>query len=146
MNARMIVSAIVGLFAVVVVYFLAPNKDYIAQGLLLPGKVVYSAISPGQVQVITHSQMPYQKVGHINIQMQYQQSTEKHDVDKILNKARVLAANIGANAILVDRTSLWHPPMSMLPFNQVHWIFSAAAVKVEQSIVPLAPGIVMPSR
>ena len=142
---RTVVATFIGLLLVLFLYLAAPSGVYHPRGILLPSKVTYSSIPVSNVKIVSRVSYPYQVVGRINIQMQFMPDSSKQDVDRILNKARQLASEVGANTIIVGPNTIWHPSVDMLPFNQVHWIFSATAATVSESLVPLEPGIVKPA-
>ncbi len=144
-SSRAVIMTIVGLVFVFFLYLSAPTAEFHPKGILLPGKNTYEPGKPSDVQLVSRVSFPYKVVGHVNVQMQYQVSSEKKDAESVIKKAQQLAAEVGANAILVTHYTLWHPQPDRLPFNQVHWIFRARAIKTTKSLLPLAPGIVMPS-
>ena len=141
---RTILTAVLAAIVVWIMYLYTPAAVYLPHGLALPAKQVFSPTDPNAVQVVQGIATPYQEVGMVSIEMQYVPATSKQDVAHIIQKARQLAASIGANAIIVNQYSLWHPNADMLPFNQTHWVFRAPAVRVSAGPIPLAPGIVLP--
>jgi len=95
------INAIIGLAAVAIVIWLSPSPDYQAHGILLPAQQTRSAISPDSVIQIANRPISAKLMGHINIERHYPSTNQKaqRQIGKLAQK---LAAQVGANAIVVN--------------------------------------------
>lgn len=88
-----------------VLWPLAPRPNSEAVGVLLPQTNQYPAISPDQVQVVSSIPSGAQRVGEINTKIHYSSTSNLSDDDnlqKCLSLAKILAAQYGANFVVVD--------------------------------------------
>lgn len=139
-------AILIGLLVVAFIYYFSPSADFQPRGLLLPAKKTLKPVEADQVHFLNSVNAPYSVLGTISVEMQLTPGKQDQDVKVILAKAQKLAASVGANAIIFGTGGyLAHPPLSALPLSQVHWVFRGLAIKVNSPILPLAPGIVMPS-
>jgi hypothetical protein len=85
---------------------LAPSPNKNAVGLLLPnGTATYQAISPGQVQVLATPPKGAHLIGEINTKIHYNSTSDAsddHNLQKCLSLAKTLAAQYGANFVVVN--------------------------------------------
>ena len=140
-------TAFAGVVVVSIICLLAPGEHFVAQGVLLPAKKTLSPVSPDSVRVVNNVVYPYQVLGIINVEKQFSPQRQQLDVKAILTKARQLAATVGANAVVLGRDGfLGHAQPGTLPSNQIHWVFKGLAIKVDASLIPMAPGIEIPVR
>ncbi|MCX7125858.1 MAG: hypothetical protein NTU49_09015 [Gammaproteobacteria bacterium] len=102
MNIRSIVCTFAGLLAVVCLVAMAPQYQFSPKGILLPAEHVRPASSPDDVQI--YQQAPagnYQTLGQVHAELSFHTlSTQTRD--EILQKAKTLAASVGANGVIVN--------------------------------------------
>lgn len=84
---------------------LAPKPNDNSVGILLPQGTTYPAISPNDVQVVNTQPKGAELVGQINTKIYYSAISKESDdsnLQKNLNLARQLAAEQGANIIVIN--------------------------------------------
>lgn len=131
-------SVLLGVIAVAALIWVAPTPEYKAGGILLPAQNVRTSISPqkvsvyldsnalGNISIYTPSSAPavYSVLGHISIEQHSVLVTNETEI-AILEKAKQLAASVGANGVLVK--VFYHPPEGVPP-DQAKYLFQAEAI------------------
>lgn len=134
---RVITAVLIGFFVVLVLYLSAPSVIITPRGIALPMQKANIAASTilvpaDQIGLYTKETVPnsYQSLAHINIQYHAkQESPEK--ITLLINKARKLAAQVGANAIVVN--VLGHVS-DKTPNAQSSYVFRSTAIHTDAKV------------
>ena len=120
-------SNLVNVILIVVIFllllWLAPKRYHTVRGLVLPKAKPMAVIPANEV---TFLQSPptarYDRLGYINLEQFYNPKTQSLDEQAVLDRARVLAAGMGANGVIIK--SFGHslgtiPALSIFQFQGV---------------------------
>jgi hypothetical protein len=100
--ARTLISGIIALLAIIGVSFTLPKTTYEVVGIALPGKITNSPSTPENISIYSDESMGnYQSLGLIRIARHYTPDDEFLAQNEIKDKARSLASQLGANAVIV---------------------------------------------
>ncbi len=158
-------TALVSAAALVValgIYFVAPNPDLNAKGILLPTNIASrQLVMPDQVQVLTAQtstpsaaqvlntvRLMGQNLGTISLERHFSTSyglaMRQSNVKQIVMLARQLAAARGANVVVFDYLQPY--PAGAAPAPLMIWQAQAKAYYLAPSSLQLEPGIVLPNQ
>lgn len=100
--ARTLISGIIALLAIIVVGLTMPKISFEATGIALPSQLTLPATSPENVSIYSDEPLGnYQTLGLIRIARHYTPDDELLAQTEIKDKAKSLAADLGANAVIV---------------------------------------------
>lgn len=102
MSIRTIICTLVGLLALSVLLISAPKDVASPRGMVLPAKVVRPAISADQVHIYHQApSVAFTRLGDVRVEYKFS-ALDSASQDVVLQKAKNLAASIGANGIVVN--------------------------------------------
>lgn len=133
-----IVNIIILAILAAVFYWLAPVENQQPVGLVLPvanSPLVTSASLPtSNVAMLNHYPAIYTKLAKVHLEMHYKGDPDFIDEQRIVTKARSMASQIGANAIVV--TSYGHT------IHQAEGLtlFQFQGMAIKTPLSPLTPG------
>ncbi|OGT51097.1 MAG: hypothetical protein A3E84_04585 [Gammaproteobacteria bacterium RIFCSPHIGHO2_12_FULL_42_13] len=102
-NTRTIIASVVGLVALAVLLLFVPRVLFPVCGIFLPADIAaHPAISANQVNLVTEAPTAaFQTLGEIRAEVAYNALSD--DVrDAVISKVKSLAANAGANTVVVN--------------------------------------------
>ena len=102
MNIRSFVATIIGILAVLCLLAFVPKRELLPKGIVLPGKTIRAATLPASV--IIYQQAPNGSIENLGI-VSIEQSAKVDDTaarNRVLQKVRELAAQVGANGVIVN--------------------------------------------
>lgn len=104
----------------------SPHQAYMPKGTILmdPGVEMRQSIEPGDVRILPFLPASAEEAGWINIKKSIDGPGARQEV---LEKARELAASVGANGIIVQGEG---PSQQMLPGTNPFYIFFGRAIFV----------------
>jgi hypothetical protein len=124
--SRSAISGILGLAAVLAVYYTFPMQNYQPKGLLLPGKVTRSAIDPSKVKTLAESPLTAVPLGAVHLLLHIEADPGPDQEAMVLQKAQELAASVGANGLVIQSAG----PVQSGPFRSL--MYQASAVYVPE--------------
>jgi hypothetical protein len=107
-----IIGLIIIVFVGVIAWPLAPKPNAHVSGILLPVSTLKSPIASNEVQVLQAMPVYAQVIGHINTNLYYDSISlkeESQDMALSINYAKMLAAQAGANAIVINQIGITGP-------------------------------------
>lgn len=103
MNLRTLICTAAGLLAVIFLMIMTPSHSLLPKGILLPANLpIRSPINPDQVTLyIQTPQANFTQLGSVSVEQGF---SELDDETKnlLVQKVKALAANAGANGVLVN--------------------------------------------
>jgi len=134
---RLWVSVGIGLLAVIILLFTVPSHPLVPKGIILPAKKTLSPTAPADVLFYQGTPGDNQKLGYISIELHvHKGQSPKQAESAVLDKAKALAASVGANGVVVNqffRTRAMSTPSALALY-----IFNGEAVHTTAAMKPLA--------
>lgn len=120
--SRTAISGILGLLAVALVSYTFPPTHHVPHGLVLPEKIIRAPSKAESVATLTDTPLTAQPLGAVHLLLHIEGDPTPEEEALILNKARELAASVGANAIV----KRYDGPVQSGPFHAL--LFQADAI------------------
>ena len=100
---QQLIALVIAIAAVIVLLIFVPRQHYHPVGIVLPAQTVRAATSPDDVSVYQKMPLMADKLGYISIEM-HASSAARRQQDQLamINKAKALAATVGANAVVFN--------------------------------------------
>lgn len=98
---RVWVSSIIGIIVILILFWLIPSQTLQAKGILLPSKETRQPISEKDVIFYSNPPETYQNLGSIRVVRHYPAEQPKVAEKQMLDFAKKLAAQAGANGVVV---------------------------------------------
>lgn len=102
MGARVVVSVLAGMVAVIALCLSVPHFHQDPKGIALPSKEIRPAISPDQV--VVYNEFPsgaVTRLGQVRAEMAFR-TLDPATKEKLLQEVKVLAAAMGANGVVIN--------------------------------------------
>lgn len=101
MNLRVVICTVAGLFAVLFLLAMTPKHVHEPHGIVLPEKKVRAPISADEVKIYEAPPVGFlQRLGSIRVELAFD-DLNAQTRDRLLDKAKSLAASIGGNGVVV---------------------------------------------
>lgn len=100
--SRAAVGGVLGIIAVFLISLSFPPSENPIQGVLLPDKVLRSPSSPSDIKFYTDMPLTGVSLGNLHIARHLSSDPTQADLQAIRDKATELAAQYGANGIIVQ--------------------------------------------
>lgn len=117
-------SGVLGILAVLLVSYTFPPLNNQPRGLVLPEKVVRAPAQAETVKTLPDAPLTAEPMGVVHLLLHIENDPTPADEALILNKARELAASVGANALVIR----YDGPVQSGPFHAL--LFQADALYV----------------
>lgn len=101
-SPRVIISVLIALIAVAILLWLTPNQASVPHGIFLPGKISRPASNNFDVPLYINAPDNYQRLGLVRIVRHYSADNSQLAEQQIVDLARQMAAQAGANGIIVE--------------------------------------------
>ncbi len=125
-------SVLLGIIIVALIASTFPRDPHQPHGLILPSEKTRAQTSPAAIVLFSQVTAPnqYQSIGRINISQHFTGKSRQSE-KAILQKARKLAASLGANAIIVR--IFGHSVLGSVPAAQAIYVFRGEAIYSKQA-------------
>lgn len=85
-----------------VFYLIVPSQQVPVQSIMLPNQHALPKIPEDQVQFLSHAPSEYNILAYIHIEMHYPGDDPSDEQQAVLDQARMMAANYGADAVIIE--------------------------------------------
>ncbi len=130
-------ALIIGVLALIILLCSVPERPYKARGIALPAAEVRPATSADQVRIYTRMPFDAIQLGFISIEKHYVPGNFDSAVKAMSVKAKVLAASLGANAVVVTNQPI--QPSANIPSALQTYYYLGVAVYTQQLQPNAAP-------
>jgi len=108
----------------------APARPYEAHGIFLPVTKSLPAINANQVKLYRAPPANYTLLGRVNVEMHFTHKPTEQTAVQLENKARQLAAEHGANGLVISQFG-YTPPGTTESSGLLVYLLHAEAVRVK---------------
>jgi hypothetical protein len=136
-STKLWIALVFGLAAAIVVVWTAPKQVHQPKGIILPAEKIKPAISPDQVSFFQVAPFDYQSMGLIRISRYMGNKPSVAAEKEMLTEAKKLAAQVGANGVVVKQFFHTQPGTSPEGLNSYYFMGEAIYVKGGNGIYEL---------